>query len=218
MNLPYTFRDPALLELALTHPSAVTDGAHNQRLEFLGDAALELLVSEWLYAAHPDWPEGRLSKARSAVVCRDTLAELADHFGVPDALRLGPGESRNHTRRSVNVRSDAVEALIGAVYQDGGLEAARALVLPALERWLRAADAPDNPRSTLQEWLEAQRMERPVYAEVGVEGPAHALRFRYTVSAAGRTFGPAEGGSKAGAMAAAAALAVAELVSAGPRG
>lgn len=218
MSLSHRFRDPSLLELALTHPSAVTDGTHNQRLEFLGDAVLELLVSEWLYAAHPDWPEGRLSKARSAVVCKDTLAKLADHFDLPASLRLGVGEARNQGKLTVNVRSDAMEAVIGAVYLDGGLDAARRMVIPALAAWLSVADAPANPRSTLQEWLEARGRPRPVYTELGAEGPAHALTFRYSVSADGREFGPAEGPSKVAAMAAAAALAVAELVNGDARG
>ncbi len=216
MKFDHTFADPALLALALTHPSAVQGQlAHNQRLEFLGDAVLQLLVTERLYAAHPDWTEGQLSKARAAIVRKETLAALADELGVTAHLRLGAGDLRMGTARSVNVRSDAIEAVIGAVYLDGGFAAVRTAFGPSVDPLLSAPAADHNPRSRLQEWLEARGLERPEYVELPSTGPAHALTFRYEVLAAGERFGPAPGSSKAAAMAAAAQLAVAALIPSG---
>lgn len=219
MKLGYTFADPALLQRALTHPSAASDPLFsNQRLEFLGDTVIELVVTEWLYTRFADWTEGPLSKARSAAVRKETLAEVADELGLTEALQLNPGAEKTGVRRSVKVRSDACEAVFGAVYLDGGLEAARAVTLQALGPWLARIDQAQNPRSTLQEWLDACGKPPAEYSFLGAEGPAHALLFRYTVRADDREFGPAEGPSKAAAMAAAAALAVAELVRSPPQG
>ncbi len=214
MTLGYRFTDEALLTLALTHPSAVAESgaANNQRLEFLGDAVLQLLVTDWLVATHPSWPEGRLSKARAAVVRKETLAALADHFEIPAALLLGVGAQRDGTRQSVNVRSDALEAVLGAVYLDGGLGPVRALLIPALMPWLQLADEAVNPRSTLQEWAAARSLLPPEYRDVGATGPAHAQRFDCEVHVAGQVFGPASGASRRAAMAAAATLAVAVLL------
>ncbi|MSQ01298.1 MAG: ribonuclease III [Myxococcales bacterium] len=214
MTLGYRFADEALLALALTHPSAVLEGgaANNQRLEFLGDAVLQLLVTDWLVATHPSWTEGRLSKARAAVVRKETLAALADHFEIPAALRLGAGAQRDGTRQSVNVRSDALEAVLGAVYLDGGLGKVRGLVIPALMPWLQRADEAVNPRSALQEWAAGRGLGPPEYRDLGAEGPPHSRRFDYEVHVAGEVFGPASGTSRRTAMAAAATLAVATLL------
>ncbi len=217
MTLGHRFGDEALLALALTHPSAVAESGAptNQRLEFLGDAVLQLLVTDWLVATHPSWSEGRMSKARAAVVRKETLAALADHFEIPAALRLGPGAERDGTRQSVNVRSDALEAVLGAVYLDGGLDVVRRLVIPALMPWLLRADEAVNPRSTLQEWAAGRGLGAPDYRALGASGPDHARRFDCEVSVAGQVFGPASGSSLRAAKVAAATLAVATLVPAG---
>ena len=128
----YTFRQPELLETALTHSSFVKgDGAsaaHNERLEFLGDAVLELTVSERLYSAHPDKNEGEMTRLRARLVCEQALFLAAQPIKLAAYLRLGHGEDRSGGRNKPSVVSDALEALIGAIYLDGGLERARVFV------------------------------------------------------------------------------------------
>jgi ribonuclease-3 len=212
VKLSHTFRDPRLLEQALTHPSWLNEHpatADNQRLEFLGDAVVGLVVTELLYEAHPDWQEGELSRARAALVGTESFAALAEHLGLPGQLR----RERGMVQPGRKVLADAFEAVVAAVWLDGGLEAARAFVRPLFEERARALEqrASVDARSRLQELLEGQGKPRPEYTVDHVSGPAHARIFHTSVLADGRRFGPAPGASKRASAAAAAALALAEL-------
>lgn len=214
MNFAYTFTEPARLALALTHPSAASEPGvveHNQRLEFLGDAVVQIVVTQWLYEVRPDWKEGDLTRARQRLVNARTLARFADVWGLGEALRVGKGERIAGAPLTVNVRADAFEAVLGAVYLDGGLDAARSVLVPLLEPVLDAIATLGDPRSALLEWCQAGRHPAPAYVVVGSEGPAHALVFSTTVEVAGEVYGPATGRSKRDAMAEAARVALASL-------
>lgn len=176
-RLDYRFRDVDLLRLALTHRS---HGAHNnERLEFLGDAALNLIVAAELYA-DGQADEGHLSYWRAALVREATLAELAQEAGLGEQLLLGEGEQRSGGSRRRSILADAVEALIGAVYLDGGLDCAIALVRRLYGARLRELDlhaSAKDPKTTLQEILQARRLHLPAYAVQATSGPPHAQRF-----------------------------------------
>ena len=134
-KLGYRFRRPELLDAALTHRSYAHEqasDAHYERLEFLGDAVLGMVTAGWLFNAHPDWPEGDLSKRKGHLVSQPVLARHAAELGLGEALRLGVGEERSGGRRKASLLADVWEAVIGAVYLDGGLEAAAALIRPLL--------------------------------------------------------------------------------------
>jgi ribonuclease-3 len=202
------------LQLALTHASLVAEigGGDNQRLEFLGDAVLQLVVSEWLYAQRRDWDEGELSRARAALVSARNFAALADRWELGPSLRVAKGDRLTGTAAKVNVRADAFEAVAGAIFLDAGLDAVRAAVVPLLGPPPQEARAAVSPRSVLLEWAQAQKLDVPTYDVVGESGPAHQRRFSTVVTVAGRRFGPAEGDSKKTSALAAAQLALAELV------
>jgi len=180
-RLGYHFRDPLLLEKALAHASYAHESGLpfcNERLEYLGDAVLELIVSETLYRAYPDWDEGRLTQERSAIVCARSLAEWGRNLDVPSVLRLGRGLDLQGGRNSVALVADAVEALLGALYLDGGLEAVHLIV----DRWLciRGADEGEptlDAKSRLQQFLQAQGRDLPLYRVVAEEGPPHERVF-----------------------------------------
>jgi len=181
----------------------------NERLEFLGDAVLGLVVTAHIYAEYPDLPEGELAKVRASVVSAPALSEVAGALGVGDALQLGKGEDSSGGRSKPSLLADALEALIGAVYLDGGMEAASRLVLTLLaDRIEDAAAGPggEDYKTRLQE-LSSQRFDQlPVYT-VSDTGPDHAKHFRATVSIAGVERGQGEGRSKKQAEQAAAQLA-----------
>jgi len=169
---------PDLLERALTHRSA--GRVNNERLEFLGDAALGLVIAEALWVRFPDADEGELSRRRAALVNKDSLAEVARGLRLGDYLRLGAGELRTggHTRDSI--LADAVEAIIGAVYADLGLDVARAMVLRIFEGQLEGVasrHALKDPKTRLQEWLQARRRPVPEYSVLDVSGAAHDQHF-----------------------------------------
>jgi ribonuclease-3 len=188
----------AHLEAALTHPSyanEMRDGLHNQRLEFLGDAVLELCASEWLFQAFPEAAEGELTRRRAQLVNADALAEFARSRGVDEALRLGRGAEANGLRQSKNVLADAVEALVACAYLDGGLEAARSACERIVQHGLDSMDQSD-PKSDLQEGLQAQRLPAPVYKVVESGGPDHERWFAVEVSVAGTVLGKGTGRSK----------------------
>lgn len=184
-RLRYRFRDPALLRQALTHRS---HGAHNnERLEFLGDAALNLLVASFLYA-DGQADEGHLSYWRAALVREATLAELAQEAGLGDMLLLGEGEQRSGGRRRHSILADALEALIGAVYLDGGLDAASDLVRRLYGERLTQLDlhaSAKDPKTTLQEILQGRHMPLPAYRVQHTSGPAHAQHFVVDCEVAG---------------------------------
>lgn len=169
---------PELLKRALTHRSA--GRANNERLEFLGDAALGLVMAEALWGRFPDADEGELSRRRAALVNKDSLARVARELRLGDYLCLGGGELRTggHTRDSI--LADAMEAIIGAVYVDLGLETARAMVLRIFAESLEqvaSSDALKDPKTRLQEWLQARHRPVPEYAVVDISGAAHAQHF-----------------------------------------
>lgn len=214
-NLGYTFHNAQLLTTALTHPSYGSDHhtSHYQRMEFLGDAVLELAISRYLYEELPHVAEGRLTRIRAALVREETLAEAARRLDIGRLIRLSVGEERSGGREKNSILSDVMEAVIAAVYLDGGLEEATALVYRALAEPLRRvserSDALDD-KSRLQEVL--QRMGRmPTYEFISMEGPAHAPTFRYRVLQDGQVLGEGVGNSKQAAQQAAAASALRDM-------
>jgi ribonuclease-3 len=198
--LEYRFNDTRLLEQALTHRSA--PGNSNERLEFLGDAVLDVVVSEALYDACPDAAEGDLSRLRASLVRDTSLAELAADLGLGDHVILGSGERKAGGHRRESILADALEALFGAVYLDSGFEAATRIVRRTfgdrLEEFPHVDDLRD-PKTQLQEWLQARGLGLPDYELINVTGKAHKQRFEVqcAVPDADATIG--EGTSRRGA-------------------
>jgi ribonuclease-3 len=203
--LGHTPADPELFRRALTHGSH--GGATYERLEFLGDRVLGVVAASWLYAAFPDEAEGVLSRRYNALVSRETCAMVGRAIGVPHHLRLGKQARDDGAVDSDNVVGDAVEALIGALWLEGGLAAVDAFIRRA---WAPFVDgqhqAPRHPKSALQEWAAAHRCRSPVYTLAGRHGPHHAPTFTVTVEIPGRSGAEAsaEGTSKQEAETAAA--------------
>lgn len=177
-QLGHRFQDPRLLEQALTHRSHSTP--HNERLEFLGDGVLNCIVAAELYARFPDLKEGELSRLRASLVREERLHEIAARLALGDFLRLGEGELKSGGFRRPSILADGLEALIGAVFLDGGFESARESVLrvyrPLLESAGPAAVGKD-PKTQLQEWLQSRRYALPRYSVVATRGAAHEQRF-----------------------------------------
>lgn len=213
-RLAYRFKRPELLELALTHRSWANEQGHPghyERLEFLGDSVLELVTAEWLYAEMPDVPEGELSKTRATIVSKPPLAEHARRLGLGAELRLGVGEERSGGREKPSLLADSMEAVFGAVYLDGGLDAARRVVRPFLERSRESGDEalPVDAKTRLQELTQGRGLDLPEYRLLGEEGPDHDKTFTVECRIAGAPAGSGRGGTKklAEQRAAAAALA-----------
>ena len=176
--LDHAFADPELLRQALTHRSYGTP--NNERLEFVGDAVLNCVVALALFARFPDVPEGDLSRSRAHLVNRDTLAQVARRVGLGGAIRLGEGELRSGGSARASILADAMEAVFGAVFLDGGYDAARRAIEAAYADLLRDADPSvlgKDPKTRLQEWLQGRRLAVPEYAIVATTGEAHAQRF-----------------------------------------
>ena len=214
-SIGYSFKNRALLETALTHPSYAGDHRIEsyQRLEFLGDAVLELCVSEMLYRAHTGLSEGVLTRMRAELVCEDALSEAALRLGLDKGLRLSVGEERSGGRKKKSILCDVMESVIGAVHLDGGREAANRLIDLAIgERVRQASPKSDHLdiKSRLQSILQAQGL-MPVYEMVSREGPSHMPVFRYRVLIGGEVAGEGEGGSKQLAQTEAARSALAKL-------
>lgn len=183
--LGYAFRDPSHLRLALTHPS--TKLPDNQRLEFLGDAVLEFCVSDMLYQKYPDLHEGELTARRAALVCERTLSVIARSLDLGRYLLMGHGEEQTGGREKPSILADAMEAVLAAVYVDGGYEAARGVirVLFQEEERLTAWRGQDD-KSALQEYTQANGLDLPAYEIVAQSGPDHDRRFTAQVSVQGR--------------------------------
>jgi ribonuclease-3 len=177
-KLNYEFQDSKFLKVALTHRSK--GGEHNERLEFLGDAVVNFVIAEILYNLFPKGTEGELSRWRASLVNRDTLADLAKEFELGQYLFLGPGELRSGGSERQSILSCAMEAIIGAVYLDGGFEIARSKIMewyePLLQSLSSAASHKD-PKTLLQEYLQSRRMSLPVYKVENVSGEAHQQIF-----------------------------------------
>lgn len=180
-TLHYRFQDASLLQQALTHRSATH--RNNERLEFLGDAVLDFVVSEVVYLAHPEASEGDLSKLRASLVKDESLAELALELGLGEHLILGSGERKTGGHRRGSILADALEAIFAAVFLDAGFDAARALINRVYEeRYRELPDVDDlrDPKTRLQEWLQARKMALPKYELVDVSGQEHKRRFSIT--------------------------------------
>ena len=204
-TLGHSPRDPALFEQALTHPSR--GGPDYQRLEFLGDRVLALAVAEWIYQRFPEEDEGQLSRRLNSLVARETCADVGRAIGLKSHLRLGKQARSDGAADSDNVLGDVVEALIGALHIDGGVDVARAFIRSAWGSLLDGlTSAPRHPKAALQEWAAAHGHRQPVYSVEGRSGPHHAPRFRIAVEIAGVGNASAEAGSKQAAETAAAAL------------
>ena len=177
-GLGYTFRQPELLEESLTHRSA--SARNNERLEFLGDALLSMIIAEYLFQHYPKASEGELSRLRASLVKGETLAELARGLQLGDWLRLGPGELKSGGFRRESILSDTMEAIFGAVYLDGGLIPCRDLILllyrDCLTQLASAGELKD-PKTRLQEYLQARQQALPVYNVLEIRGEPHAQSF-----------------------------------------
>lgn len=177
----HVFATPALCHTALTHRSAGAD--HNERLEFLGDSILNCAAARLLYDAHPLADEGALSRLRASLVSGETLAQIAGDLGLGEYLRLGPGELKSGGFRRASILADALEALLGAIFLDAGFDAAAAAVARILGPRmsdLPAADALKDPKTRLQEVLQARGLALPVYTLTAVGGDPHAHSFTVT--------------------------------------
>lgn len=207
-KLDYTFQDPRLLALALTHPSLL-EPKDNQRLEFLGDAVLEYCVSDLLYRKYKKSDEGALTARRAALVCEETLAHLAATLGLGAALRMGHGEEATGGREKPAILADAMEAVLAAVCLDGGIEAARTLVarLFADDTALATLKGHDD-KGELQAVTQAKGLGLPEYAVIAESGPPHDKHFTVEVCVAGQPTACGEGPSKKTAEQAAARIAL----------
>jgi ribonuclease-3 len=178
-RLEWPFNDAALLRQAVTHRSAT--GPNNERLEFLGDSILNFVIASEVFNRRPDLREGELSRMRAALVNKHALAEIARRFDLGPHIVLGSGEMKSGGRRRDSILADALEALIGAVYLDGGYEAGRALVLRLYQDDLSSLpdmEAHKDPKTRLQEYLQGRHLDLPHYAVEEVSGRAHAQTFR----------------------------------------
>lgn len=195
--LGYSFTNDALLRLALTHPSAAHGGCEetNQRLEFLGDAVLQLCVTEALFVRFPGKAEGDLTQLRAALVREESLAAAARKMELGAYLRFDHGEASSGGRDKPSVLADAMEAVLAAVYLDGGLDAARGVCADVFGDF-SGASLPQNWKSLLQEREQAEGREAPAYRVVSEEGPPHARVFLVEAWLSGKKCGEGRGGSK----------------------
>ena len=203
-RLGYTFRDRKRLEGALYHSSYANEhrslGIHsNERLEFLGDAVLGLVTADYLFRKHPDLPEGDLTRIRAALVCEESLHEVAQSLDLGSYLKLGKGEEAGGGRQRASILADATESVFAAVYLDGGLEAARALIHRVLLDKERETDVEERRRdykTLLQEHIQRKAGQELTYCMVREEGPDHAKTFVTEVRLNGTAIGEGSGHSK----------------------
>lgn len=197
--LGHTFHDPAILELALTHPSAVAarPTPSYQRLEFLGDAVLGLIISDMIYVAFPEAGEGEMSRRKASLVRGETCAAVARDLGLGAHVRLEDAQARSGGRDRETILAQVCEAVIGALYLDGGLEAARIFV-ETHWGWRMRAGTPrlKDAKTALQEWAHTRGLETPTYSEVERIGPDHAPVFTIAVTIEGLEPAEATGTSK----------------------
>ena len=217
-RLAYTFRDAKLLRLALTHPSVAHEigepTEHNQRLEFLGDAVLQLVLTHELYEKFPGFDEGPLTKGRAKLVNRRTLADHARALGLGTHLILSRGEETSGGRERASTLADAFEALLGAIFLDGGFEVAREFIAHEFGAAFSRLNVPptiENPKGELQELLQARSPEAPEYHVVSMTGPDHDRMFECVVQHSGAELARGSGKSKKAAESAAALAALKQL-------
>ena len=210
--LGHTFQDKALLETALTHTSFANEARHgtkhNERLEFLGDSVLSIVVAEYLFT-HSSLPEGDLTRMRASLVCEAALFTFAQKIGLGRWLRLGHGEEMGGGRTRPSVVSDAFEAVIAALYLDGGIDAARAFILPFVTSALTKQSAEEDYKTKLQEVVQQYPSERLRYVVASQTGPDHDKHFVVEVHLNSNCIGSGEGHSKKQAEQAAAKEALA---------
>ena len=200
-KLGYEFRDPALLENALTHSSCANESRgrlqSNERLEFLGDSILGMVVADHLYRNHPDLPEGELTRTRAALVCEDSLVEVAEALRLGEYLHLGKGEEAGGGRKRPSIQADAVEAVLAAVYLDGGIGSARKIIQQyILCREVEGLTSPRDYKTALQELVQRESGQVLKYRLTGEEGPDHDKRFFVEVDLNGEVAGRGKGHSK----------------------
>jgi ribonuclease-3 len=203
-NLGISFRQKSLLEQAFVHSSYSNESPDfawpsNERLEFLGDAVLNFVVTEKLYKQFPNLPEGELTGIRASLICRDTLAELASSLGLGNCLLLGRGEESSGGRAKTSNLANAMEALIGALYLDQGLAKTRRFILRQLKPGLEEIDSgnmPINYKALMQEFIQGQKRPTPVYRLVEASGPDHRKQFTAEILVEGEVLGRGTGKSK----------------------
>lgn len=201
-NIGYTFQNQELLRVALTHRSSLNEQGvkeSNERLEFLGDAVLELVVTDFLYHKRPVDSEGFLTAARSAIVRTETLSQVARDLEIGSFLHMSKGEAMGGGRENSSLLENTIEALIGAIYKDSGLTQAQVFIekhiLPKAEAILAKSELKD-PKSLYQEKIQAQNLASPVYKVVAQEGPDHNKIFEVAVFVDNRETGRGKGKSK----------------------
>ena len=212
-KLRYRFRDESLLRTALTHSSYANEHrcASNERLEFVGDSVLGFVTATWLYRNYPALPEGKMTRLRAELVCEQSLWETADELGFGGYLRLGRGEELSGGRTRHSILADCVEAVIAAMYLDGGMEPAKAFInTHILSRLADGTPLVQDYKTELQELVQQTPGRSVSYVMTGESGPDHLKRFTAAALVAGETVGTGEGGTKKEAeqMAAKAALCV----------
>ena len=200
-KLGYEFQDRRLLENALTHSSCANESrgrlSSNERLEFLGDSILGMVVAEHLYRNHPDLPEGDLTRTRAALVCEESLVEVAKELSLGEYLHLGKGEEAGGGRQRPSIQADAVEAVLAAVYLDGGIGSARKIIQRyILCREIEGLTRPRDYKTALQELVQRESGQGLKYRLTGSEGPDHDKRFFVEVDLNGTPIGSGKGHSK----------------------
>ena len=193
--LGHTFKDKKLLNQALTHPSLEGE-ANYQRLEFLGDRVIGLVAADILFSSFSDEREGKLSRRYSALVRRETLAEIAEEIDLGSHINMTETTAKAGGRSNASILSDVLEALVGAVYLEAGLSNAAKFLMPFWGKYLDHLDAPKDPKSALQEWAQGRRKPLPEYKVEGSEGPDHSPLFTVSVSVDGAGSMTATGASK----------------------
>lgn len=219
-KLNYTFRNQELLREALNHSSYANEHrsqglGSNERLEFLGDSVLGFVTAEYLFARHPDLPEGDLTRIRAALVCEQSLHEVAQKLNLGSYLKLGKGEEAGGGRQRASILADATESVFAAVYLDGGLEAARALIHRVLLDKERETDVEERRRdykTELQELVQRRSNQTLQYELVSASGPDHAKVFTSRVLLNGQPIGKGQGHSKKEAEQAAAHAGLTTLI------
>ena len=200
-KLGYSFGNTALLENALTHSSCANESRgklhSNERLEFLGDSILGMVVADHLYRNHPELPEGELTRIRAALGCEESLVEVARELSLGEYLRLGKGEESGGGRQRPSIQADAGEAVLAAIYLDGGIGSARKVIQKyILSREIQGITKPRDYKTALQELVQRESGQVLCYCLTGESGPDHNKRFFVEVQLNGKSVGQGEGRSK----------------------
>ena len=197
----YTFKDKKLLDIAITHSSYAHENNidyYNERIEYLGDAVLELIASEFIYKNYPDLAEGEMTKARAYSVCEESLAELANNYGFSDFLKVGKCEAKKEGKYRSSILADAVEAIIGAIFLDGNLEKARSFIISHISKQVEICvkDGNKDYKTKLQEKLQVNGDVKIEYKICGSKGPEHNKIFIAEVYCNNKFMGRGEGKNK----------------------